>query len=238
MRVSKRAGFTLIEMLVVIAISGVVATVGLYSYQNAREKARNEVRRSDLRTLQLALERYYAVNKKYPSTCPAPCDNTTGTCYRNNPGTRTCVPASIALNRPYTFSSTEGTCTAFNTSGCSNSGDWIPGLVAGGFIPSLPRDPQEGKSVSIVGDSTCPNGSIKKYTYRSTGYQYKLRAFCSYEGGTSVSTDEAYDPRSPYSLMVTSPLASLPATASGWNLTDACASWAGNWTNPNLPPCW
>src|SRR3989344_6120473 len=52
-------GFTIIELLVVILIVGVLATVVLGSFSTSRIKARNAQRMSDLTQIQLALEQYY-----------------------------------------------------------------------------------------------------------------------------------------------------------------------------------
>ena len=48
--------FTLIELLIVISIIGILATVTLASYNSAQEKARDGIRKSDLAQMKRALE--------------------------------------------------------------------------------------------------------------------------------------------------------------------------------------
>src|SRR3989344_7113892 len=62
-----RRGFTLIELLVVIAIIGILSAVVLASLNDARLKARDAKRISDIKQLQLALELYYDANSTYPA---------------------------------------------------------------------------------------------------------------------------------------------------------------------------
>jgi prepilin-type N-terminal cleavage/methylation domain-containing protein len=61
-------GFTLVELLVVISIIGILASVVLVSLNSARGKARDARRISDLHQLSLALENYYDSNANYPAT--------------------------------------------------------------------------------------------------------------------------------------------------------------------------
>ena len=67
-RRNSTSGFTLIELLVVIAIIGVLASVVLASLNNARRKARDARRITDIKQLQLALTLYYdgAGAQQYP----------------------------------------------------------------------------------------------------------------------------------------------------------------------------
>lgn len=62
---SKR-GFTLVELLVVVAIIGLMIAVALVALNSARAKARDARRVNDIRQIQIALERYYIDAGSYP----------------------------------------------------------------------------------------------------------------------------------------------------------------------------
>ena len=62
-------GFTLIELLVVISIIGLLSSFLLASLSQARGKARDAKRKSELKQLQTALELYYSDNSGYPVDC-------------------------------------------------------------------------------------------------------------------------------------------------------------------------
>jgi len=60
------AGFTLIEMLVVIAIIGLLSSAVLVGLNDARSRARDARRISDIRQIQNGLENYYSGSISYP----------------------------------------------------------------------------------------------------------------------------------------------------------------------------
>ena len=62
----KTSGFTLIELLTVIAVIGLMASIILINMNNARVKARNVKRITDVLQLRKALEIYYDENNSYP----------------------------------------------------------------------------------------------------------------------------------------------------------------------------
>lgn len=72
-----RAGFTIVELLIVIVVIAILAAISIISYSNIAAKARDSQRMRDIETISKALEMYYADNGKYPdgscgASCPTP----------------------------------------------------------------------------------------------------------------------------------------------------------------------
>ena len=65
---SSREGFTMIEVLVVATIIGVLASIGLVSYQSANKKSRDGKRKADMEQIRSALEIHKSDNGDYPAT--------------------------------------------------------------------------------------------------------------------------------------------------------------------------
>lgn len=62
------AGFTLLELIVAIAILGTLAAVAIPLYAGYIDKARNETATADIRGIASALTNYYADNSIYPDS--------------------------------------------------------------------------------------------------------------------------------------------------------------------------
>ena len=62
------AGFTLIEIMVVILILGLLATIVVQSLRGATDKAKRTKAEADLSEIKTALDRYYLDNGYYPTT--------------------------------------------------------------------------------------------------------------------------------------------------------------------------
>ncbi len=62
-----RRGFTLIELMIVVAIIGILAAAAVPSFIDATDEARVARIQADLSTVGSAVEIYYAKNGKYPA---------------------------------------------------------------------------------------------------------------------------------------------------------------------------
>ena len=60
------AGFTIVELLIVIVVIGILAALVIVTYNGIQQKARNTERKTDINALHGQLEAYQAQNGKYP----------------------------------------------------------------------------------------------------------------------------------------------------------------------------
>jgi general secretion pathway protein G len=65
-RKRRQAGFTLIELIVVVTIIGLLAGVAIANVKYAQQKAREAALRHDLSEMRKAIDDYYADKQKYP----------------------------------------------------------------------------------------------------------------------------------------------------------------------------
>ncbi|HTL62249.1 MAG TPA: prepilin-type N-terminal cleavage/methylation domain-containing protein [Nitrospira sp.] len=70
-RLAGADGFTLIELMIVVSIVGILATLAAPSYQASVLKAREAALRQDLFTLRDVLDQHRADQGKYPSSLQA-----------------------------------------------------------------------------------------------------------------------------------------------------------------------
>ena len=64
---SRAGGFTMVELLVVISIIVILASMGMAQYRNSVIRARDAVLKEDLFRMRDAIDQYYADMNKYPS---------------------------------------------------------------------------------------------------------------------------------------------------------------------------
>jgi len=78
-RMGARDGFTLIELVVVVAILGILAVVVTPKVMGAIDNAKSSSQKSNAKQIQVAMERYYAEQGKYPETSLCSTDYNTTT---------------------------------------------------------------------------------------------------------------------------------------------------------------
>lgn len=66
-----KKGFTLLELLTVIAIVGMLSVMGFSNVSRQTKKSYDAKRKTDIHELQVALESYFTDNQKYPVSLPA-----------------------------------------------------------------------------------------------------------------------------------------------------------------------
>ena len=66
-RESNNKGFTLIEILVVVAIIGILASIAIPMYLDHRDRAYNMSALNDLKNFQTGMEAHFADNRTYPA---------------------------------------------------------------------------------------------------------------------------------------------------------------------------
>lgn len=62
-----RKGFTIVELLIVIVIIGILATIGFVAFSGAQNKANKSKAESTVSQVKTKLGEYYAVNNTYPA---------------------------------------------------------------------------------------------------------------------------------------------------------------------------
>lgn len=148
---SKSRGFTLIELLVTISIIAVLAAIGLVIYSRVLRQVQDSKRKSDLRTIQSALEQYYADNFYYPSSITfGSALSAGGKTYLNTVPTSPSSPAYCY--KP--LKSTEDCSLASSSVDCNNASANLADRCSSYCLYAQLEDIAEGTGACTIGAST------------------------------------------------------------------------------------
>lgn len=153
----KQKGFTLIELMIIIAIIGLLSTASFVAFEKSRSRARDTRRMADLKQIYTALEYYYDKFGQYPSEVW--CDSSLG--------------------------SLEAACGSFTGDNWNYSSPNLIGLQLrnNNFLKNLPKDPKNNSTYFYVyepdcAQNGCPANKCCKYELGATlerGGWYTLR---------------------------------------------------------------
>jgi general secretion pathway protein G len=66
MKKFNKKGFTLVELMIVITVIAILATIAVVSFTRVQKQARDTKRRAEIKSLQIALQAYYTEKTSYP----------------------------------------------------------------------------------------------------------------------------------------------------------------------------
>lgn len=122
MKISKSSGFTLIEVMIVVAVIGVLAAIALPSYSEYVNRGKRAEARAEVLKGEGWLERFYSENNRYANNATND-DNTAFTARFSS------VPSSGTANYNVTLAVTASTYTITATPVNSMAGDMCGAYV-------------------------------------------------------------------------------------------------------------
>ena len=84
----KSRGFTIVELLIVIVVIAILATITVLAFNGIQQRARDASRLSDVQSTVKKIELYYAENGRYPSTGGLTVVYADSKCTNSNPNKR------------------------------------------------------------------------------------------------------------------------------------------------------
>ncbi|OGK18335.1 hypothetical protein A3G67_03520 [Candidatus Roizmanbacteria bacterium RIFCSPLOWO2_12_FULL_40_12] len=131
----KRAGFTLLELMIVIIILGVLTTLISGNFLNSLKKGRDARRKEELQSIQKALELYYEDKRAYPLTAQVVFGSSlceTAACVSGEKIYMLPIPQDTNPACNYYYTSTDGTQYQLYSS-LENTNDIGPGVKQSGY---------------------------------------------------------------------------------------------------------
>jgi type II secretory pathway pseudopilin PulG len=176
----KRAGFTIVELLIIIVVIGILAAITIVSYNGVQNRSKNVRAHAQARQAANVLKSYYTVYGAYPAfTRDRIClgsnypdlnaDGVTGDC-QDGPGGVSCSGPCVFTNTS-AFDSAIASVGSFPGSSTFQTGIAVPTSYTG---PMLSK-PNVGTALPVATyavhyfqyGTSCPDGSVSGAVYGS-----------------------------------------------------------------------
>ncbi len=127
-KLRKQDGFTIIELLIVIAIIGILATLVLTNFSSAQAKGRDSVRQNNIGSVSRSIELYHTNNANYPgepltTTLIEGIENDALTDEQGNTIAVTITTGIVAPADPYTYPGNKPTTAQYTYAGYDCTAD-------------------------------------------------------------------------------------------------------------------
>ncbi|WP_081880933.1 type IV pilin protein [Methylotenera sp. L2L1] len=125
--VKRHRGFTLIEIMIVVAIIGILASVALPAYTNYVKKAKAAEAPSELASARVRMEQFFQDNRTYDGgPCPEDIQNFTFTCDSDDT-TYTLTADGVGDMSNFQFTIDQDNTKSSIYDGVSGAGCWLTG---------------------------------------------------------------------------------------------------------------
>lgn len=161
-KMRNQKGFTLVELLVVVVIIGILASVAIPNFVGAQDKAKNSAVQSNVHTVQMAVEQYGVDNggafkQDLYTNIIATGSYIAGNAFPRTPWNQAVQPATIAAAQAEVDAPINGDFTAGNsTTAIDNKNDygavlWLIGGTANEQYNLVGSGKRGGNAVKVVG---------------------------------------------------------------------------------------
>lgn len=166
-------GFTIVELLVVIVVIGLLATIVTVAYNGISERAKLSTRQSDEAQARKQIEAYYALYGSYPVSNTCPTTETNQICLKASPGNTLSYGVNNAANPPTYSVSVSATPTT-------------PSIVTNGLVLHL----DAGNTSSYPGTGTVwtdlSGNSLNCNLLNGVGYSSSNNGYLSFDGVNDI----------------------------------------------------
>ncbi|MEX0617041.1 MAG: prepilin-type N-terminal cleavage/methylation domain-containing protein [Candidatus Woykebacteria bacterium] len=186
-----RRGFTLIEILIALAIIAILLTVGILSFRNALRQGRDSEKKATIKEVQSALEAYYADHGRYPihNNPPTTPDDAAASDYGacDPSSTSQCLVATNTMEVDFNRGHNN-----YQTKVAKSFDDAIEPYLAGG-LPDAPMGPFQGNTYtsgwSWTGYLYTSRVEVSPGVWSTDGSTYRLGTWLENNGSGGGTAD-------------------------------------------------